>query len=68
MIKQQIETETQSISFWIDEVSGALCVQSFHMDVMEIPLNTGIELLKTLRQKQEQYMDQNRKGVFKWIG
>jgi hypothetical protein len=67
MIKQQFETENQSISFWIDDVSGALCIQS-NMDVMEIPLNTGIELLKTLRQKQEMYLESNRKGVFKWIG
>jgi hypothetical protein len=68
MIKQQFETENQSISFWIDEDSGALCVQSCHRDVMEIPLNTGMELLNTLRQKQAEYLEANRKGIFKWIG
>jgi hypothetical protein len=67
MIRYTFENESQSISFWIDDVSGALCIQS-DRDVMEIPLNTGIELLKTLRQKQEVYLEANRKGVFKWIG
>jgi hypothetical protein len=37
MLKQQFETENQSISFWIDDVSGALCIQS-DRDVIEIPL------------------------------
>ena len=66
MLKLQFETESQSISFWIDDVSGALCVQNDN-EIMEIPLNAGIELLNSLKMKQEIFMESNRKGFFKWI-
>jgi transcriptional regulator len=65
MLKQQFETENQSISFWIDDVSGALCIQS-DRDVIEIPYNTAQELLKVLRQKQAEYIETNQKG-WGWI-
>ena len=67
MLKLQFENESQSISFWIDDVSGALCVQTDN-DIIEIPLNAGIELLNSLKMKQEIYLESNRKGFFKWIG
>ena len=67
MIKLTVEIDNLGLSFWVDDVSGALCIEG-SSGVIEIPLNTGLELLNTLRQKQAEYLEQNRKGIFRWIG
>jgi hypothetical protein len=65
MIKLTFDNNLESIKFWIDDVSGALCIQS-DRDVIEIPYNTAQELLTVLRQKQAEYLETNQKG-WGWI-
>jgi hypothetical protein len=65
MIKLTFDNNLQSMKFWIDDVNGSLCIESGNV-VTEIPLHTGIELLKVLRQKQAEYLETNQKG-WGWI-
>ena len=65
-IKFTYENEDQSVKFWIDEVSGALCVEGKD-DFIEIPADTGFEIVSILRQKQAVFQEKHHKK-WNWFG
>lgn len=66
MIKFTFENEDQAVKFWIDPVSGSLCVES-QTEVIEIPHTFAIELCSIIRQKQAQFEEANKKiWLQKW--
>lgn len=64
MLKITYENQDQEIKFWIDPVSGSLCVQS-ETDIIEIPSNSARELLGTLKMKLAEYEESKNKNKLK---
>ncbi|SEJ32010.1 hypothetical protein SAMN05192553_103230 [Cyclobacterium xiamenense] len=65
MLKYTFETNTQELKTWVDPNNGNLNIQ-IGDEVVNIPHETGMELIAVIRQKQVMFREVDRKRLSSW--
>ncbi|WP_375585106.1 hypothetical protein [Cyclobacterium xiamenense] len=65
MLKYTFETNTQELKTWVDPDNGNLNIQ-IGDEVVNIPHETGMELIAVIRQKQVMFREVDRKRLSSW--
>ncbi|MBD3629166.1 MULTISPECIES: hypothetical protein [Cyclobacterium] len=65
MLKYTFETNTHELKTWVDPNNGNLNIQ-IGDETVNIPHETGMELIAVIRQKQVMYREVDRKRLSSW--